>query len=304
MPFHLFAKNEITNNSDSRRFIRIYFKVINELTEDDILTLKIDGISKSLQNQYLQLMQESGIQENIIPIGFQIEQNNSRFSGRILSFSEKRKKIASISQSSTLISQTESSSISSSSIIGRKLTLRERLQGVGRRTTTPLHFSQQINTIIDEENNVFDFPLSLQNLKSQIVPAIGDAMFRGREKSGKREFIEIANYFIDGSHETPRWSNISRQDMIESKLFKFPGHCIGCFPMTRSRKPLQICKSLSFSSIFFYRFLLFTFYFLLFIFIFIFIFYKENLLLFFLTLKKQVGQVFKSIIIIGREMEN
>lgn len=80
---------------------------------------------------------------------------------------------------------------------------------------------------------------------TELIPAVAYEMFPTRVKSGGSELEKLVQYYIKKSlkitHPTPHFSNVSRKDLIESKLLKFKNHCVGCFP-NPPPKGLVPCK--------------------------------------------------------------
>jgi hypothetical protein len=75
-----------------------------------------------------------------------------------------------------------------------------------------------------------------------LIPSVASAMYPNNFKSKQREFIELAIYWFNKSKNIemhcPKYHNINKPELIESKLFQLSGHCMGCFNCVSSKAAL------------------------------------------------------------------
>jgi hypothetical protein len=105
--------------------------------------------------------------------------------------------------------------------------------------------TEEVRNIIVIKNWMIE---NMDILLEEMIPAVAIGMF-GKGRTGIRnEFKRIAKYWIEKSmgmsSSVPTYSNVSIQDLIESKLFQFKDHCIGCYPsIKKNRKKNSIVPS-------------------------------------------------------------
>lgn len=120
-----------------------------------------------------------------------------------------------------------------------------------------LYVFQDPTSLVEEginSNSTFhraDIEKDMYYFLNQFVPAVAYEMFPTRAGSA-REFQSLIEYYMKKAQnpkkdpkklafQAPHFSNVTRMDLIESKLMRFEGHCVGCFPQNPSKSFIP-CK--------------------------------------------------------------
>jgi hypothetical protein len=233
-------------NSFQRNNRNGIFQLIGEKYKDYIISSKLYNFKKiprmeeidiALSNPFHSIIMDSFPNEQIDTTRKLIQQRKRSINNNSSYFDERESEIS----TSNISNITESSSsIQNSNYIVDEEGYTVIPSGISNKSTKANKRSRNSNDInyIITDDNIVDFTLPMK-IKSDFqrdmntLEKVADAMYQGADCQ-KREFLNCSQNILEKYHTLPvttavHYRNIKKDDLVESTLFKYVGHDIGCF---------------------------------------------------------------------------